>query len=175
VTWKAIARYEIGVSHEKQGMPCQDYGKYEISHNVIVGAVADAAGSAKYSDVGAKLVVDSVVSYLSHIAKRIQKRKLCTHSSSQTLSKERAKKLFTKTLSEACAALQQQADSKFNAVVFKHFLEHLVSVCFPAISALRVFIIDPSKYYNLTFLVISKEKSVLLEKFCSEPMFILGA
>lgn len=112
MTWKAIARYEIGVSHEKQGMPCQDYGNYKILDDVIVGAVADGAGSAKYSDVGAKLVVDSVVSYLLHIAKRIQKRKLCTHSSSQTLSKERAKKLFTKTLSEACAALQQQADSK---------------------------------------------------------------
>ncbi|BAZ12562.1 hypothetical protein NIES4071_43930 [Calothrix sp. NIES-4071] len=112
MTWKAIARAVIGVSHQKQGMPCQDYGKYEISDDVIVGAVADGAGSAKYSDIGANLVVESVVNHLLEIAKRIQKRKRCTLCSSQALSQQRAKKLFTKTLLKARAALQEQADSK---------------------------------------------------------------
>jgi serine/threonine protein phosphatase PrpC len=111
VTWKAIECHAIGVSHEKQGMPCQDYGDYRILDNVIVGAVADGAGSAKYSDVGAKLVVESVVNHLSQIAKRIQKRK-CTHCSSQALSQQRAEKLFTKTVLKARATLQQQADVK---------------------------------------------------------------
>jgi tetratricopeptide (TPR) repeat protein len=111
VTWKAIVRPAIGVSHEKQGMPCQDYGDYGILNNVIVGAVADGAGSAKYSDVGAKLVVESVVNHLLQVAKRIQRQK-CTHCPSQALSQERAEKLFTKTVSKARATLQQQADDK---------------------------------------------------------------
>lgn len=112
MTWKAIARPVIGVSHEKQGMPCQDYGKYEISHDVIVGAVADGAGSAKYSDIGAKLVVNSVVDHLLQIAERIQKRKRCTLCSSQVLSEKTAEKLFTETLSKARVILQEQANSK---------------------------------------------------------------
>jgi hypothetical protein len=78
VTWKAIECHAIGVSHQKQGMPCQDYGKYQILGDVIVGAVADGAGSAKHSDLGATLVVESVVNHLLQIiAKRIKKRKLC--------------------------------------------------------------------------------------------------
>ena len=55
--WRAIARSSIGTSHKKQQMPCQDYGDYCISNNVIVGAVADGAGSAKFADIGAKLSV----------------------------------------------------------------------------------------------------------------------
>lgn len=51
--WKAIARSATGTSHLKQQMPCQDYGSYKILNNVMVGAVADGAGSAKYADVGA--------------------------------------------------------------------------------------------------------------------------
>lgn len=93
-------------------MLCQDYGNYQILDDVVVGAVADGAGSAKYSDVGAKLVVEFVVNHLLQIVERIQKQKLSTHCSSQTLSQQRAEKLFTKTVLKARATLQQQADSK---------------------------------------------------------------
>ena len=61
MNWKAIARSAIGTSHIKQQMPCQDYGDYKIINNAIIGVVADGAGSAKYSDVGAKLAVDTVL------------------------------------------------------------------------------------------------------------------
>ncbi|MDJ0634915.1 MAG: PP2C family serine/threonine-protein phosphatase [Xenococcaceae cyanobacterium MO_188.B29] len=59
--WKAIARSAIGTSHEKQQMPCQDYGNYKMTNNALIGAVADGAGSAKYSDIGAKLSVNTVL------------------------------------------------------------------------------------------------------------------
>ena len=61
MNWKAIARSAIGTSHQKQQMPCQDYGGYKIINNALIGAVADGAGSAKYSDIGAKLAVKTVL------------------------------------------------------------------------------------------------------------------
>ncbi len=61
MNWKAIARSATGTSHTKQQMPCQDHGDYKIINDAIVGVVADGAGSAKYSDIGAKLAVDTVL------------------------------------------------------------------------------------------------------------------
>ena len=61
MNWKAIARSAIGTSHTKQQLPCQDHGDYKIIHDAIIGVVADGAGSAKYSDVGAKLAVETVL------------------------------------------------------------------------------------------------------------------
>ncbi|MFM7366283.1 MAG: protein phosphatase 2C domain-containing protein [Sphaerospermopsis kisseleviana] len=47
MSWKAIARFAVGTSHQEQKIPCQDYGHYRIFNDVIVGTVADGAGSAK--------------------------------------------------------------------------------------------------------------------------------
>lgn len=49
MAWKAVARSTVGTSHLKQQMPCQDYGDYKVLNKVIIGAVADGAGSAKYA------------------------------------------------------------------------------------------------------------------------------
>ena len=65
MTWKAIARSAIGTSHQRQQMPCQDYGGYKILNQALIGAVADGAGSAKYSDIGAKLAVETVLEALT--------------------------------------------------------------------------------------------------------------
>ncbi len=82
MNWKAIARYEVGISHQKQQLPCQDFADFRILDDVIIGAVADGAGSAKYSDVGAKLAVEAVRNYL-----RWQRK-----SFSQPISEKTAKK-----------------------------------------------------------------------------------
>jgi hypothetical protein len=50
--WKAVVRSATRTSHQDQKIPCQDYDNYPILNDVIVGAVADGAGSAKYADVG---------------------------------------------------------------------------------------------------------------------------
>ena len=77
--WKVIARYEVGISHQKLDLPCQDFADFRILDDVIIGAVADGAGSAKYSDIGAKLAVEVVLEYLTEFSqlfqKRIQKRR----------------------------------------------------------------------------------------------------
>ena len=69
MAWRAVVRSSVGTRHKKQQQPCQDYGKYCIlNHNdAIVGAVADGAGSAKYSDIGAKLAVETVMAIFSEI------------------------------------------------------------------------------------------------------------
>lgn len=61
MTWKEIACSAIGTSHQKQNMPCQDYGDYKIIDRTIIGVVADGAGSAKHSDTGAEITVNTVL------------------------------------------------------------------------------------------------------------------
>ena len=104
--WKAVARSEIGTSHQKQGIVCQDYGDYRIFDNVIVGAVADGAGSAKHSDNGSKLAVETVLKCFSDINEYPQKQ------DSQPLSKEEAQKLFAEIVNQVITELHNQADKE---------------------------------------------------------------
>ncbi|MBD2437019.1 protein phosphatase 2C domain-containing protein [Nostoc sp. FACHB-110] len=115
--WKAIARSETGTSHISQGIPCQDYGRCRIfKDDVIVGAVADGAGSAKYADVGSKLAVETTVKYLSRISEYLQKRKHCWEIFYQALSEAEAKKLFTKTAKKVINDLCNQAEKEDDPV-----------------------------------------------------------
>jgi len=104
VNWKAVARSAIGTSHQKQGIVCQDYGDYRILDDVIVGAVADGAGSAKHSDVGSRLAVETVLKCFSDISEYPQKQ------DSQPLSKEEAQKVFAEIVNKVITELQKQAD-----------------------------------------------------------------
>lgn len=116
MSWKAIARYEVGISHQKQQLPCQDFADYCILDDVIIGAIADGAGSAKYSDIGAKLAVEAVLEYFTEFSQRLQKRKCWEQSFSQPLSEKTAKKRFKNALEKVNIVLQEQADSKDYAV-----------------------------------------------------------
>jgi serine/threonine protein phosphatase PrpC len=107
VNWKAVARSAIGTSHQKQGIVYQDYGKYCIFDDVIVGAVADGAGSAKYSDIGSKLAVETVLKCFSDINGFPQKQAF-----SKPLSEEEAQKVFAEIVNKVITELQKQADKK---------------------------------------------------------------
>jgi serine/threonine protein phosphatase PrpC len=112
VGWKAIARFAVGTSHQEEKIPCQDYGHYRIFNDVIVGAVADGAGSAKYSHIGSKVAVETTLKYLSTISEYLQQRKRCWQRVSQPLSEQEAKKLFTKTVNHVISDLTKQAANK---------------------------------------------------------------
>jgi len=114
VVWRAVTRSSVGISHRKQQMPCQDYGDWKIMNNVIIGAVADGAGSAKYADIGAKLAVKTVLGYLTGIEAWLQKRKRFYHSS--PLSEPEARKVFAKTVKKVLSALQKQATQEGYAI-----------------------------------------------------------
>lgn len=58
-TWNAVSHSAIGTRHLAKNMPCQDYGGYQVHDGMIYGAVADGAGSAKFSDLGSKLAVET--------------------------------------------------------------------------------------------------------------------
>ncbi|MEH2237536.1 PP2C family serine/threonine-protein phosphatase [Nostoc sp.] len=108
MNWKAVRGSAIGTSHQNQGIPCQDYGDYLIiKDEIIVGAVADGAGSAKHSNVGSKLVVETVLKCFSDINESPQKEAF-----SQPLSKEEAEKVFAKIMNQVITELQKQADEE---------------------------------------------------------------
>ncbi|MBD2770990.1 PP2C family serine/threonine-protein phosphatase [Iningainema tapete] len=62
--WKAVCHYSTGVSHQKQDLPCQDYGEYRLLGKVVIGAVADGAGSTEYSHLGSQIAVKEILAYL---------------------------------------------------------------------------------------------------------------
>ncbi|MCG6133218.1 MAG: protein phosphatase 2C domain-containing protein [Nostoc sp. LLA-1] len=110
MSWKAIARSEIGTSHKIQEIPCQDYGFYRIYNDLIVGAVADGAGSAKYSDVGSKLAVETVIECFSEINKYPDKQEELEPKFSQPFSKPEAEKLFAKIATRVITELRNKAE-----------------------------------------------------------------
>lgn len=112
MTWKAIARSAVGTSHLKQSLPCQDYGSYKVLNKVIVGAVADGAGSAKYADVGAKLAVDTVLEHFTKFEAWLCKQKRFWQKNFPPLSDRQATKIFAKAVKKVVAALEKQAVTK---------------------------------------------------------------
>ncbi|MGF1492440.1 MAG: PP2C family serine/threonine-protein phosphatase [Microcoleaceae cyanobacterium] len=64
--WQVVAASVTGKSHEKQDLPCQDaYAFRSLPNDNLIVAVADGAGSAKFSDLGARLAVETSVETLT--------------------------------------------------------------------------------------------------------------
>lgn len=110
--WKAVAHSTIGVLHQEHGILCQDYANYRLlEHGVMVGAVADGAGSAKHSDVGARLAVETALQYFSRMGTFIQGRKRCGEKFTQPFSKQEAEKHFARLLQQKVRVrLEQKAE-----------------------------------------------------------------
>jgi Protein phosphatase 2C len=72
VSWKAAIASAIGTRHLQKQLPCQDFGQYLQVGSVLIGAVADGAGSARHADRGARLAVESTLiqlrSQLEHLS-----------------------------------------------------------------------------------------------------------
>ncbi|NEP83420.1 MAG: protein phosphatase 2C domain-containing protein [Okeania sp. SIO3B3] len=112
--WKAIACSEIGTSHQKSGLPCQDYtdfirlnnaGKISDNGEIVIGAVSDGAGGYKHSRIGSELAVKTALNSLKLWPKSLKKE--------QELSAERLKELankaFGKTFREVTKAFEKKA------------------------------------------------------------------
>jgi serine/threonine protein phosphatase PrpC len=121
VGWKAISRSEVGTSHRQENIPCQDYGDYRLFGDVIVGVVADGAGSAKYSHVGSELAVNTVIDLIARNFYKSEQKKLSPiefarnfHKSEQEklsppLREEESKQMFTEIVQEIIAQLGKTA------------------------------------------------------------------
>jgi serine/threonine protein phosphatase PrpC len=110
VGWKAVARSSPGTSHQHQGIACQDYASYQVFEDVIVGAVADGAGSAKYAEVGSQLAVETTLKFLSDYLEK--RKKSSGQKYSPPLSEEEAENLFGKTVTQVQRELSKQAISR---------------------------------------------------------------
>lgn len=71
MNWKAAIGSAIGTRHLHQDRPCQDYGQYQQVDSILIGAIADGAGSARYADLGAKLAVETTLKVLRSQLKRL--------------------------------------------------------------------------------------------------------
>jgi hypothetical protein len=71
--WRIVLASAIGTSHKSTGAPCQDFTDHRLVDTeagpILVVAVSDGAGSAAYSEAGARLAVavfiEHVTQYLS--------------------------------------------------------------------------------------------------------------
>lgn len=72
--WRCIGASVRGLSHEKSGLPCQDAHYIESpTVDMIIVAVADGAGSASLSDVGAAIAVQTAVRKLRNFVTEMNK------------------------------------------------------------------------------------------------------
>jgi hypothetical protein len=64
--WKGLGTSVTGTSHLKSNLPCQDALQWRITPgNILLVAVADGAGSAKYADVGSALAAKTAIEALT--------------------------------------------------------------------------------------------------------------
>lgn len=104
VSWKATVHSAMGTRHQQRGVPCQDYGDYVTRDASIVGAVADGAGSAKFSDIGAQLAVKTVLSNLEGWLAR-------QSSLEQEVIEGQVQSIFESALDATVLALDQEAQA----------------------------------------------------------------
>ena len=110
MNWKATYYCAKGTWHGKHNIPCQDYANYHCFDKVILGAVADGAGSAKYADIGAKLAVDNILEYLKQSQQKFSEKSLFNYYS---FNEKEAKQLFYDGIQQTVIpALQKKAQEK---------------------------------------------------------------
>lgn len=109
MSWKVIVRSVIGTSHQCQQLPCQDFGDDRVLGDVLIGAIADGAGSARHSDIGAKLAVTTALDYLAATEAWLQKRHHSWDSLPHAPTPETVRKIFTRTVTRICDQFSQQA------------------------------------------------------------------
>ena len=114
--WQAISRSVMGTSHQQQQLPCQDFGGDRIVDQIMIGAVADGAGSAQQAELGAKIAVTTALNYLAATEEWLQRRQQSWQTLATVPSPQQAHKLFAKTVEKVRSALDRHATSHHHAV-----------------------------------------------------------
>ena len=101
--WQVVGCSAIGTKHIVGETLCQDAVCYEmISGQVIIGAVSDGMGSAKRSDVGSKLAVQTALSQIKNTQYWLNQPK----------NDEGAREIFRSVLGKVQAALKKEAENE---------------------------------------------------------------
>jgi hypothetical protein len=65
-SWRHLGASVVGTSHIRRNLPCQDaYSWIALDNGIVIGAVADGAGSADRSQEGSALAVRSAAQFLA--------------------------------------------------------------------------------------------------------------
>ncbi|GEM_PF-610007 len=111
--WKVIAHSVMGTSHQKIELPCQDSGDYLIIDNILIGAVSDGAGSAKFSQIGSNLAVKKTLLYLKAWLNWIQENQP-ERDFTQPISETEAEQLFLQTLEKVIDRLKKETEKGYS-------------------------------------------------------------
>ncbi|HNB73814.1 MAG TPA: PP2C family serine/threonine-protein phosphatase [Acidobacteriota bacterium] len=66
IRWRVSGASVCGSGHQRHHQPCQDACQWQVVNSRwLVAAVADGAGSATHAEIGARLVVETVVAHLT--------------------------------------------------------------------------------------------------------------
>lgn len=97
--WRVVSAAVQGVSHVRQDLPCQDAAGYQVrADGVLVIALADGAGSARFSELGAVFAVEEALRVLSDAPDRFAEE-------------ERWEELLREVFSAARQAVMQLAEN----------------------------------------------------------------
>jgi serine/threonine protein phosphatase PrpC len=103
--WRTLCQSVVGSFHVQTGLPCQDYGAYQVlGQDVLIGAVADGAGSAKHSDLGAKKTVEAALQFLEENLKKT--------ALAATETEAELKEIFRRLLAYVQQILQEEAEKE---------------------------------------------------------------
>lgn len=176
--WKAISKSEAGILHLKNQQPCQDYGDYVINGDFLIGAVADGAGSAKCSHIGAKETVTFMINHFSKFINKSRIRLLKKYKnidrekSLLTLSTAKIKSIFIRAIKKLQTKLQTIAENlncsfKDLACTLILFIANqegiyamqigdgFLTISFPEENYQLVFTPYKGEYHNETFFITS--------------------
>ena len=108
--WRSLSRSVIGTRHQRHNLPCQDAGGHRRFGDGVIGAIADGAGSASHSEIGAAIAVKITLDYLSHLETWLQPtQNLQWPTVVQPPSQTQAQRLFERTFTTVRSELQAQA------------------------------------------------------------------
>lgn len=109
--WRSLSRSVIGTRHQRHQLPCQDAGGHCLLGEMVIGAIADGAGSASHSELGAAVAVKGTLAYLAHLETWLQPSENPQWPTLERApSPSQARRLFERTVNQVKKALQQEAD-----------------------------------------------------------------
>lgn len=110
--WRSLSRSVVGTRHQHRQLPCQDAGGSRILGDIMLGAIADGAGSASQSEIGANLAVKTTLDYLTNLEQWLQPddRHLGWPTLVRSPTEPQIKRLFERTTHKVRATLKQQAE-----------------------------------------------------------------
>jgi hypothetical protein len=114
--WKIVAASVQGTSHTKTGTPCQDSHCFAQKDNILVGAVADGAGSASSAEIGSSVAAETFVSKITDLI-----------SSLGEISEHVAQSVVKQGVLEARAALERKAQEQSPGKSLRDFATTLIA------------------------------------------------